>query len=122
MTTMAQRVNEAALDDDLDVEKPVAHDCGRIRQRHETERNRKEIHHRRHCSEPRERDRIAERERRAAERSAPRDPAELTTGGDGAHLRQGAREPDQTRDHARRKVDVVGVVENADHVDECGVA
>jgi hypothetical protein len=60
-----RRVDEQALQDDLDVHQAIPDDRRRKRERDEAERNRREAHRDRRIDSEAERNRIAERERQA---------------------------------------------------------
>ena len=62
-----RRVDERALDDDLDVHQPVADDRRRERERNEAQRDRRQLHRQRRPEAERVRQRVAERERDGAE-------------------------------------------------------
>ena len=115
-------IDQAALDDDLHVHQPVAHDGRRERQRDEPERHRQQFHlgRRRHADG--ERERVAEGERRAAEQRAPDNPAQLAARGDGAGVRQGVHEDRQPAEQAGAQVERLEPVEGGDHREQLRVA
>ena len=71
------RPHEHALEDHLDVHQAVADDGRREGQRHEAERDRRQLHRQRRLDAEGVRHRVAQRERQRAERRAPDDPAQL---------------------------------------------
>ena len=115
-----RRIGQAALDDDLDVAQPIAHDRGGKRQRHQTERHRGELQRERRIGAERPRQRVAERERSDTENGAPRDPAQLPPAGQRRDLAERARQHDRGGDGAQEQVDVLGPIEQLQRARERG--
>ena len=80
--TEERGVRQTALDDHLDVTQSIAHDGRRKRQRHEAERNRRELQRQRRVHAERPRQRVEERVGTNTEQRTPRDPAELSASGE----------------------------------------
>ena len=106
-----RRVDQPALDDDLDVHQAVADDGRRERERHEAEQHGRQLEARRRREAERERQRVAEHERQRAEPGAPDDPAQLPARRDRAHARERARHDHQSADEAEREIEQLGALD-----------
>ena len=95
-----RRVDEQALEDDLDVHQPVADDGRGEGERDEAERHRRELHRDRRIDAEGERHGIAERERQGAKRRPPDNPPQLAPR---RHRARPPQRPDETASPAARK-------------------
>ena len=102
------------LHDDLDVREAVAHDGAREGQRDQAQRDRRQLHRQRRGDAQRVGQRVAGRERQAAERRAPRDPAQLAPRRHRPHLPERPRDDEQRACHVHRQVERLEPVQRLD--------
>ena len=113
-----RRIGQAALDDDFDVAQSVPNDGRRKRQRHEAERNRRQLQGERRIDAERPGQRVAEGERSDAQRRAPRNPPQLTTAGQRGDLVERTGQHDHGRHGAQEQVHRLGAVEHVQRARE----
>ena len=111
-------VDEQALEDDLDVHQPVAHDGRSERDRDEPERNGGQFHRQRRIHTQSEGHRIAQREGHRAERGPPDNPSQLTLARHRARARERAEEDDESGGQEDGEVQQFEAIEQADEPHE----
>ena len=113
-----RRVDQRALDDDLDVHQAIADDRRGEGERHEPEQHRRQLESADRAEPQAERERIAEHERHRAERRAPDDPAELPARRDGSHAPERANHDREPGDEAGAQTDQLDPVHQREHARE----
>ena len=118
--TQRRGVDQQALEDDLDVHQPVAHDRRRERQGHEPERHGRELHRERRRGPKRERHRVGEHERPGPNGRAPHDPTQLPQRRGRPHAPERRGEDGESAQQIGRQIERLHAIERGDRAYETG--
>ena len=114
------RICEPALDDDFDVAEAVPHQRAGERERHEAERDRRQLQRHRGIQAERPRQRVAACEGARAERRPPGDPAQLAPRGQRRDLVEGAHQHRERGGRREEEIQRLGPIQPAERPDEHG--